>query len=610
MARSVLVVDDNALNRDLLYEELTFRGMEVVTAAGGRDALELLRRQSFDVVLLDIMMPGVDGLAVLREIRKTKSVAQLPIIMPPARDTRSSVVDALDAGANDYVTKPIDLLVLMARIRTQIALKDANDAAATANQQLEEAQRTILQLTSGGVAVGDVEGWATSLARDLSQLMGARVEVVLSSGQTISSGSTRQTGSPGVYIDPAGQTRAISIGTGASRFGELVVARTDWSERERMLLEAFARQLAAALEMRRLRTELTVAQTRVVIRRQELLDRGIALLQICTKCGRCYDHTVAACPIDDQPLESPQILPYRVNQRYRLTQRLATGGMARLFAAADEKLDRAVAVKIIKAEHFHDDELRVRFEQEARAVARIEHPGVSTAYDSSELEDGSLFFVMELLRGLNLGQMLHAYGRGSPKQGASLVRQAGAALAAVHRSGFIHRDVKPENIFLTEERDGFKVKLLDFGIAKRLGSDANLTQSGTFIGTPAYMAPEQVEESDADARTDLYSFAAVGYEALTGRRVTTEREVAKVFREIVHVMPPPVSSIVPEASPALDHLFDTALAKVRDERPSSLEQWAADVAQILETMDATNGWPESFAPSVGFSTPVPTVRHV
>jgi CheY-like chemotaxis protein/tRNA A-37 threonylcarbamoyl transferase component Bud32 len=610
MARSVLVVDDNALNRDLLYEELTFRGMEVVTAAGGRDALELLRQQSFDVVLLDIMMPGVDGLAVLREIRKTKSVAELPIIMTTARDTRSSVVDALDAGANDYVTKPIDLLVLMARIRTQIALKDANDAAATANQRLEEAQRTILQLTGGGGAAGDVEGWATSLARDLSQLMGARVEVVLNSGQTISSGSTRQTASPGVYIDPAEQTRAISIGTGASRFGELVVARTDWSERERMLLEAFARQLAAALEMRRLRTELTVAQTRVVTRRQELLDRGIPLLQICTKCGRCYDHTVAACPIDDAPLESPQILPYRVNQRYRLTQRLATGGMARLFAAVDEKLDRAVAVKIIKAEHFHDDELRVRFEQEARAVARIEHPGVSTAYDSGELEDSSLFFVMELLRGLNLAQMLHVYGKGAPKQVASLVRQAGAALAAVHRSGFIHRDVKPENIFLLEDRDGFKVKLLDFGIAKRLGSDANLTQSGTFIGTPAYMAPEQVEESDADARTDLYSFAAVAYEALTGRRVTTEREVAKVFREIVHVMPPPVSSIVPEVSPALDQLFDTALAKVRDERPPSLELWAADVARILETMDGPASWPESFAPSVGFSTPVPTVRHV
>jgi serine/threonine protein kinase len=191
------------------------------------------------------------------------------------------------------------------------------------------------------------------------------------------------------------------------------------------------------------------------------------------------------------------------------------------------------------------------------------------------------------------------------------VRQAGSALAAVHRSGFIHRDVKPENIFLTEERDGFKVKLLDFGIAKRLGSDANLTQSGTFIGTPAYMAPEQVEESDVDARTDLYSFAAVAYEALVGRRVTTEREVAKVFREIVNVMPPPISSFLPHTPPEADQLFDSALAKVRDERPSSLETWAAAVASLLEGMEPSEGgWPASFAPSVGFTTPVPTVRHV
>jgi CheY-like chemotaxis protein len=600
MPHTVLVVDDNALNRDLLFEELSYRGMEVVTAAGGRDALELIRKRPFDVVLLDIMMPGVDGLSVLREVRKTRSVAELPIIMTTARDTRSSVVDALDAGANDYVTKPIDLLVLMARIRTQIALKDANDAATRANQKLEEAQQTILQLTSGSVSMLDLEGWASSMAKDLSQLIGARVEVVLEDQQP----------AVGAHIDPVEETRRLAIGAGASRFGELVVARSDWSERERMLLESFARQLAAALEMRRLRSELTAAQSRLITRRQELLDRGIALLQICTKCGRCYDHTVAACPIDDAPLDAPQILPYRVNQRYRLTQRLATGGMARLFAAADEKLDRAVAVKIIKAEHFHDDELRVRFEQEARAVARIEHAGVSTAYDSGELEDGSLFFVMELLRGLNLAQMLHAYGRGSPKQVASLVRQVGAALTAVHRAGFIHRDVKPENIFVTEDRDGFKVKLLDFGIAKRVASDANLTQSGTFIGTPAYMAPEQVEEAEVDARTDLYSFAAVAYEALVGRRVTTEREVAKVFREIVNIMPPPVSTLLPDASPDIDRLFDSALAKDRDERPPSLETWATEVAERLEAMEDDGGWPPTFAPSVGFTTPVPTVRHV
>jgi CheY-like chemotaxis protein/tRNA A-37 threonylcarbamoyl transferase component Bud32 len=601
---TVLVVDDNALNRDLLFEELTYRGMVVITAAGGRDALELIRKQPFDVVLLDIMMPGVDGLAVLREIRRSKSVAELPVIMTTARDTRSSIIDALDAGANDYVTKPIDLLVLMARIRTQMALKDANDAVARVNRQLEEAQRTILELTAGGTGIRDLEAWARSMANDLSSLIGASVEVVLGDSAN------------GPRVDPAidatEETRRLPIsGAGASRFGEIVVAKSDWSDRERMLLESFARQLAGAMEMRRLRSELTAAQSRVVTRRQELLDRGVALLQICTKCGRCYDHTVGKCPIDDAALESPQVLPFRVNNRFRLTQRLATGGMARLFAAADEKLDRPVAVKIIKAEVFHDDEMRVRFEQEARAIARIEHAGVSTAYDSGELEDGSLFFVMELLRGLNLGQMIHAHGRGTPRQVASLVRQAGSALAAVHKAGFIHRDVKPENIFLTEEPAGFKVKLLDFGIAKRIGSDANLTQAGTFIGTPAYMAPEQVEESDVDARTDLYSFAAVAYEALVGRRVTTERDVSKVFREIVHVMPPPVSTLLPTAPPALDGLFDAALAKSRDERPLSLEAWAAEVVTELERLDDGEvGWPATFASNVAPATPVPTVRHV
>src|SRR5258708_27373403 len=277
MPHTVLVVDDTALNRVLVAEEGSYRGLEVLPGGGGRDALELIAKRPFDVVLLDIMMPGVDGLSVLREVRRTRSVAELPVIMTTARDTRSSVVDALDAGANDYVTKPIDLLVLMARIRTQIALKVANDAAMRANQKLEEAQQTILQLTSGSVSMLDLEGWASSMAKDLSQLIGARVEVVLEDQQPAA----------GVHIDPVEETRRLAIGAGTSRFGELVVARSDWSERERMLLESFARQLAAALEMRRLRNELTAPQARVITRRPEPLDRGSALLQVRTKGGRC-----------------------------------------------------------------------------------------------------------------------------------------------------------------------------------------------------------------------------------------------------------------------------------------------------------------------------------
>src|SRR5437762_12410981 len=116
----VIVVDDNAVNRELLIEELSHRGFEVEAAANGREALGLVEAHEFDVVLLDIMMPGVDGLAVLRGIRKRKALAELPVIMTTARDTRADVIEALSLGANDYIAKPIDLHVLMARIRTQI----------------------------------------------------------------------------------------------------------------------------------------------------------------------------------------------------------------------------------------------------------------------------------------------------------------------------------------------------------------------------------------------------------------------------------------------------------------------------------------------------------
>jgi len=557
-------------------------------ADGGTEALELLALEPFDLVLLDIMMPDVDGLAVLRKIRETSSGLELPVIMTTARADRRDIVNALELGANDYVTKPIDLPVLLARVRTQLAL-------AHASRDLRVAQQKILDLTA---AHRDVDSWSRATAAEISELLNAEVEVVFGKKEDETSMAVHETNPVSRRSSQNdGDSIRLPIEAAGRHSGEVIVRRTFLTREERVLIESFATQLGAALEMRDLRWELTAARQRFFDQRKQLIENGTVLLHVCTRCGRCYEHTVRECPVDGWPLDGAQLVPLRVAERYVLRRRIAVGSTARVFAAEDERLRRPVAIKIIKSEYFNDHEIRQRFEREAQAAASIHHPNVSTVFDSGALDDGSLFFVMEQLRGLDLAQMIKAYGPGSPAQVASLLRQVGAALAAVHKAGFIHRDIKPSNIFLVEEGDGFRAKVLDFGIVKSIDADSTLTRHGSFIGTPAYMAPEQIDrKSRLDPRTDLYAFATVAYEALAGRRVTTGKEVTKVFAEILYEQPPAISTLVNSGNAQLDAEFARALAKNADERPASVAEWTERVAVMLDAMHGDRGWPARFTP--------------
>jgi serine/threonine protein kinase len=356
----------------------------------------------------------------------------------------------------------------------------------------------------------------------------------------------------------------------------------------------FARLLGGAVEMSRLRRQLSVAQARQAETRRQMHDRGIATLQICPVCRRCFDHTATACEEDGTPLEAPRPVPYRLLGRHRFLRVLGEGGMGLVLSAHDEKLGRDVAVKLIRPERWSHVEVRQRFEREARAVARIQHPGVVELHDSGELEDGTAFLVMENLTGSDLANVLKVHGPGTRAQVARLVRQGCAALAAAHRAGVIHRDVKPENVFLVRDPAGFRVKLVDFGLAKSLTLEQGLTQSGMVVGTPAYMAPEQVQGREVDARSDLYSFAAVAYEALTGRKAITGTDLGRVFIHVLTTVPEPVSTLVPGLPPEVDEAFGAALSKDPEDRPGDVEAWASALASALESEagdPGVGGWP-------------------
>ncbi|NHD18898.1 MULTISPECIES: serine/threonine-protein kinase [Actinopolyspora] len=240
-------------------------------------------------------------------------------------------------------------------------------------------------------------------------------------------------------------------------------------------------------------------------------------------------------------------------ERYRLAQRIAVGGMGEVWQAVDVRLDRTVAVKILKPELCGDAEFLHRFRTEARTTASLNHPGIAAVHDYGEtaaVPDGpedTAYLVMEHVEGEPLAAILAKEGRITAEHTLEMLEQAGNALHAAHRRGLVHRDVKPGNILVTP--DG-TVKLTDFGIAKAADA-APVTRSGMVMGTAHYISPEQALGSEATPSSDVYSLAVVGYECLRGHRPFLSDNAVTVAMMHIRDMAPPLPPDVPPGTRAL-----------------------------------------------------------
>lgn len=280
-------------------------------------------------------------------------------------------------------------------------------------------------------------------------------------------------------------------------------------------------------------------------------------------------------------MPSPALTGMLLGGRYRVGRMLGEGGMGAVYEAVQEDLARSVALKVLHAHLAADEELRGRFRREALVVARLGHPNVVQISDF-QLNDGEPpFLVMELLRGENLRDVLRRLVRLPPERVAYIAVQVLAALDAAHRANVVHRDVKPDNIFL--ERTTVQadiVKVLDFGVAKLLGDDdagAKLTRAGLVVGTLAYMAPEQALGDPLDGRADLHSLAAVMYLALAGKKPFDGATTAALLQSLLHESPVPLVALRPEVGEGLSKIVERALAKRPEDRFAS----AAEMAQAL-----------------------------
>ena len=264
---------------------------------------------------------------------------------------------------------------------------------------------------------------------------------------------------------------------------------------------------------------------------------------------------------------------------YEVESVVGAGGIGILYRAIQVRLGRPVALKLVEPEVARDPVVRERLRREARAVASLDHPNVVPLYEAGE-EDGTVYIVTRWVEGTELGTLIHRDGPLEPGRAARVAAQIAAALEMAHEGGLVHRDVKPSNAILTSEDH---VYLTDFGLAKRAETAPGLTRVDRMLGTVDYVAPEQIEGSEPDARSDVYSLGCVLFEMLTGDPPFADQKggMAKMWAQ-VNAEPPSVRDRRPDVPRALEDVIRRAMAKAPEARPTAAAFRAAVLAAVGE----------------------------
>lgn len=265
--------------------------------------------------------------------------------------------------------------------------------------------------------------------------------------------------------------------------------------------------------------------------------------------------------------------------RYRVDTIIATGGMSAVYRGLDLRLDRPVAVKIMDSRYAGDTHFLTRFQREARAVARLTHPGVVAVFDQG-IDGQHPFLVMELVEGGTLRELLRERGPMPPHAAAAVLEPVLGGLAVAHHAGLVHRDIKPENVLISDSGD---VKIADFGLVRAV-ADAKITSTSVILGTAAYLSPEQVSTGDAGPGSDVYAAGILTYELLTGRTpFNGDTALAVAYQRMDHDVPPP-SSVITGVPPQFDDFVLRATDRDPARRYADAEEMGDDLAAIADEL--------------------------
>ncbi|MBK6459387.1 MAG: serine/threonine protein kinase [Myxococcales bacterium] len=329
------------------------------------------------------------------------------------------------------------------------------------------------------------------------------------------------------------------------------------------------------------------------------------LPKFCSSCGRRFAAELFLCPFDSLPLLADRPLPEAVdpligqvlNQTFRVVRLIGEGGMGKVYEARHLRLgEQRFAVKVLLPEFAQNAEIVARFQREAESASSISHPNVVQVIDVHRTREGAPYLVAEFLDGEELGAFVEKVGRLGVPFAVGIARQVCRGLAAAHAKGVVHRDMKPENVFLLRQQAGEqgvpRVKVIDFGVSRVKDHDINLTQAGVILGTPSFMSPEQARAEVVDERADIYAVGAVLYNLLTGLRPFDADDPTRTLIMLLTEELPPVRHANPMVPPGLDEVIRVCLAKNREERFRSM----AELDAALAPFDSLDGQRASAPP--------------
>ena len=330
-------------------------------------------------------------------------------------------------------------------------------------------------------------------------------------------------------------------------------------------------------------------------------------LRVCPRCDARFRGELATCPIDGTLLREPgdPFVGRTIAGRYLIEELLGSGGMGAVYRARHQIIGRDVALKFLEPSLVKNERQRKRFLGEARAANQINHEHIIDITDFGETEDGQVYLVMEYLEGRTLSQEIEA-GPVAPRRALRIAVQVALGLARAHELGVVHRDIKPGNIFLVRRKaDTDYVKILDFGVA-RIEHDSRITGQGSIVGTPEYIAPEQVRSAVAQPSADLYSLGCVLFEMLTGR-LPFEGTTTSLLVKHLNDVPPAPSSLQPGLPHAIDLLCERLLHKNPAERFRDAYHVVDGLQQLLEDLPIATraGSPERTVADAAGGKPLP-----
>jgi DNA-binding NtrC family response regulator len=685
----ILIVDDDPTNLHVLLQTLKGRGFKLLVARSGEDCLKTARSSAPQLILLDVVMPGIDGFETCRLLKEDPRTRDASVIFLSALDQAADKVRGFGQGAVDFITKPFQSEEVIARVETHLeigrlrrALERRNEALQhelrVASELLMDArQRVEASLLGESVSVRALRESIDAHARSVETLLltgqpGAGQEAV---ARAIHHASARGAHAfihvncamlpadhhESLWSEPTAHERPVdgagygklALAAGGTLYleaverlpprlqvslaevvagldrqhegdpGQLPDVRVIASSRDDLIEKAqqgrFDGRLADLLSSCVLRVPSLVERKDDIpalvahfvgthARRLGSLVTGVSADSLRRLCKYRWPGNIAELEslierslvtareplleIDRALLEEGVPLGH-----YRLLRKIGQGGMGEVWLAKHQVLARPAAIKLIRLDSLEEHDRShalVRFQREAQATARLSSPYTVRLFDFGVSETGALYYVMELLRGLDLASVVARFGPPPVERVASLLAQACHSLAEAHEAGLVHRDIKPANLFLCRLGSEFDcLKVLDFGIVKSDSSEdrATMTQTTTVTGTPAFLAPEMVLGASVGPPADIYALGCVAWYLLTGRNVFTG-ELAQVLTDHLQSMPEPPSHRAKAAIPVeLDDIVMQCLRKEPGERPPS----ARALGAMFERLAWADPWSQDRA---------------